>query len=65
MPPEIVAKLNSVMDSYLRKPETHAHFGETGFSVFGGPPARVSERVAQDRAKWSPIIAGLKLEPDK
>jgi tripartite-type tricarboxylate transporter receptor subunit TctC len=65
IPPEIVAKLNSAMDSFLRKPETHTLFGETGFQVFGGPPARVTERVARDRAKWAPIIENAKISIDK
>ena len=65
MPPAIVAKINSVMDAYLKKPENVAHFGEQGFRLLGGPPARLSERAAQDRARWSPIIAGLNLGADK
>jgi tripartite-type tricarboxylate transporter receptor subunit TctC len=65
MPPEIVAKLNAAMDAFLKKPETRARFSEAGFRVFGGPPARVREKVVQDRTKWSPIIARLNLGADK
>ena len=60
-----VAKLNSAIDAFLRKPETRARFGETGFSVFGGPPAKLIERVAQDRSKWSKIIETAKIGADK
>lgn len=65
MPAEIVAKLNDTMDAFLKKPETRARFREVGFSVLGGPPARVSQKVAHDTARWSKIIAGLKLGADK
>jgi len=34
-------------------------------SLLGGSPARLGERAAQDRATWTPIIAGLNLSPDK
>jgi tripartite-type tricarboxylate transporter receptor subunit TctC len=65
MPPEIVAKLNAAMDRFLHKSETRRQFDDTGFRVFGGPPARLTEKVAQDRAKWAPIIARTKFDPEK
>jgi tripartite-type tricarboxylate transporter receptor subunit TctC len=65
MPPEIVAKLNGAIDAFLKKPETRARFNDVGFRVFGGAAARVTEKVAQDRNKWAPIIARLNLTPDK
>jgi len=64
MPPEIVAKINGVMDASLKKSEYRARFGEQGLRLLGGPPAALSERVAQDRAMWAPIIAGLNLGAD-
>lgn len=62
MPAEIVAKLNGAMNAFLRKPETRRRFSEAGYRVFGGSPARVSEQVAQERAKWLNIIAGMKFD---
>jgi tripartite-type tricarboxylate transporter receptor subunit TctC len=62
MPVEIAAKLNSALNAFLRKPETRQRFAEAGYRVFGGPPARVSEQVARERAKWSNIIAGMKFD---
>jgi len=61
MPPEIVTKLNHAIDAFLQKPETKRRFSEAGVHVLGGPPARLTERVKQDRARWSKIIAGLNL----
>ena len=65
MPAEIAAKLNAAIDTFLSKPETRRRFSEAGFHVFGGPPARLTQRVAQDRAKWSKIIAGIKFDNAK
>jgi tripartite-type tricarboxylate transporter receptor subunit TctC len=65
MPPEVVAKLNSAIEDFLRKPDTRGRFNEVGLSVLGGPPARLSEKVTHDRAVWAPIIAGLNLVPEK
>ena len=65
MPPELVAKLNGVMNAFLSKPETRRRFSEAGYRVFGGPPARVTERIVQERTKWSKIIEGAKIGDDK
>jgi len=65
MPPEIVAKLNGVMNAFLRKPDIRRRFSEAGYRVFGGPPARVTERIMQERTKWSKIIEDAKIGADK
>ncbi len=65
MPPELVAKLNGVMNAFLRKPETRRRFSEAGYRMFGGPPARVTERIVQERTKWSKIIEDAKIGDDK
>jgi tripartite-type tricarboxylate transporter receptor subunit TctC len=65
MPPEIVAKLNGVMNAFLRKPDIRRRFSEAGYRVFGGPPARVTERIVQERTKWSKIIEDAKIGDDK
>ena len=65
LPPEILAKINGAMDAFLKNPDNKARFGEQGFRLLGGPPARLSERVAKDRVTWAPIIAGLHLGADK
>ena len=65
MPPELVAKLNGVMNAFLSKPETRRRFSEAGYRVFGGPPARVTERIVQERTKWSKIIEDAKIGDDK
>jgi tripartite-type tricarboxylate transporter receptor subunit TctC len=65
MPRELVNKLNGAIDAYLKKPETRQQFSQVGFRALGGSPQRLREQVAQDRATWAKIIAGLKLDADK
>jgi tripartite-type tricarboxylate transporter receptor subunit TctC len=65
MPPEIVRKLNVAIEAFLHKPENQQRFREVGFRMIGGPPAKLSQTVAADRAKWAPIVTGLKLDPEK
>jgi tripartite-type tricarboxylate transporter receptor subunit TctC len=65
MPPEIVAKLNGLMNAFLRKPDIRRRFSEASYRVFGGPPARVTERIVQERTKWSKIIEDAKIGDDK
>jgi tripartite-type tricarboxylate transporter receptor subunit TctC len=65
MPPEIIAKLNGVMNAFLSKPETRRRFSQAGYRVFGGPPARVTDRIVQERTKWSKIIEDAKIGADK
>jgi hypothetical protein len=53
------------MNAFLRKPETRRRFSEAGYRMFGGPPARVTERIVQERTKWSKIIEDAKIGGDK
>ena len=61
MPAAIVAKINRVMDAYLHQPDVLRRYSEAGFRVLGGPPARLSERMAQERTKWPKIIEAAKI----
>jgi tripartite-type tricarboxylate transporter receptor subunit TctC len=61
LPPEIVTKLNDAIEAFLRKPETRKQFGESGFHIIGGPPAKLTEKIVQDRAKWGKIIRNAKI----
>lgn len=64
LPPEIAAKLNAAIEAFLRKPETRQRFDEFGFQVIGGPPARLLDKIVQDRAKWAKIIEDAKIGAD-
>ncbi len=54
---DVVTKLNSAIDAFLRKEETRKKFEAVGFRGLGGPPERLRQQIAEDRAKWSKVIA--------
>jgi len=65
LPPEIVGKLNQSINALLRKDATRQLFDKAGYHALGGPPERLRRQMADDRAKWSKVIAAAKitLEP--
>jgi tripartite-type tricarboxylate transporter receptor subunit TctC len=65
VPREIVSKLNRAIDAHLRKPETRQQLMQIGMRALGGTSEQLRERVTQDRANWSKILVGLKLDADK
>jgi tripartite-type tricarboxylate transporter receptor subunit TctC len=65
MPPAIVAKLNAAIEASLRKPDVREKFQKIGLQVLGGPPGKMSERVAADRVQWTDIIKGLNIDFSK
>src|SRR5262249_46910171 len=56
LPAEIVSKLGASVGAFLAKDETRKQFDTVGYRVIGGPPERLRERMAADRAKWSKVI---------
>jgi tripartite-type tricarboxylate transporter receptor subunit TctC len=61
LPPAIVGKLNTTINSFLDSPDTQKHFATVGYHVLGGPPQRLADQMAEDHAKWSKVIAAAKL----
>ncbi len=64
LPPAIVAKLNQSVNALLRKNETRQLFDKAGYHALGGPPERLRQQMADDRAKWSKVIAAAKISVD-
>jgi tripartite-type tricarboxylate transporter receptor subunit TctC len=64
MPRAIVAKLNAALNEFLRSEEGARQLNIFGMTALGGPPERVTEIIARDKAKWGPIIreANIKLD---
>ena len=58
-PKAIIAKLNAAIDAYLQKPATRKAFSDVGLTPWGGPPDRVTARMAEDRKTWGAIIRRL------
>lgn len=61
LPPAIVGKLNTTINSFVGSAEARSHFAAVGYHVLGGPPKRLAEQMAEDHAKWSKVIAAAKL----
>src|SRR5215831_9578193 len=65
LPPEIVAKLNKGIAAYLEKDEVHQQFEKVGYRALGGPADRLHQQMAEDRAKWSKVIATAKIGSER
>lgn len=63
-PPEIVGKMNRIIEAFLKTDEAKKQLAAVGARVLGGPPERVTERMSREKAVWGPIIksANIKLQ---
>jgi len=63
-PPEIVGKLNRTIDAILQDKDLRARMAEMSLDVAGGEPARVTELIRSDSARWKKVIdeAGIRVE---
>ena len=64
VPPEIVARINRILDAFLKTAEAKKQFAVLGARTIGGPPERLTERMNQEKALWGPIVksADIKLQ---
>jgi tripartite-type tricarboxylate transporter receptor subunit TctC len=63
-PAEIVSKLNQSIGAVLQEKEVRAKLAEMNLDVVGGSPAKVTEIIRSDSAKWKKVIdeGGIKVE---
>ena len=63
-PAEIVTKLNQAIDAILAEKDVRARLDEMSLDVVGGAPAKVTELIKSDSAKWKKVIddAGIKVD---
>jgi tripartite-type tricarboxylate transporter receptor subunit TctC len=63
-PAEIVTKLNQAIDAILAEKEVRAKLDELSLDVVGGAPAKVTDLIKSDSAKWKKVIddAGIKVD---
>lgn len=63
-PADIVTKLNQAIDAVLAEKEVRSKLDELSLDVVGGAPAKVTELIKSDSAKWKKVIddAGIKVE---
>jgi tripartite-type tricarboxylate transporter receptor subunit TctC len=65
LPDEIVAKLNASINDFVGREEIRKQFAKVGYRVLGGTPQRLRDRMSEDRAKWSKVIAAAKITGDQ
>jgi tripartite-type tricarboxylate transporter receptor subunit TctC len=61
LPADIAVRLNGAISAFLAKEETRQQFRSVGYRLLGGPPERLRELMADDRAKWSKVIAAANI----
>lgn len=64
-PKPIIAKMNAVIDAYLKRPETRKAFNDIGITPWGGPPERVTQQMVEDRKTWGDIVRRLEASNPK
>jgi len=63
-PAPVVAKLNQTLNAILQDADVRAKLAEMSLDVAGGAPAKVTELIRSDAAKWKKVIddAGIKVD---
>ena len=55
-PEATVRQLNAAINKALAAPELRERFTKLGLEPTGGTPADLAARMAQDTARWAPIV---------
>jgi tripartite-type tricarboxylate transporter receptor subunit TctC len=62
MPPEIVTKLNAVMNAFLRSDDARKRMDSLGFQGLGGSPEQLIKKMADEKVLWSKVIEDAKIK---
>jgi tripartite-type tricarboxylate transporter receptor subunit TctC len=62
-PPDIVARLNQVLNAVAQSKALQDRFAAIGFAVEPGPPEALAQRTRLETAKWAKAIREAKIEP--
>ncbi len=63
-PPDIVQRLNTALNAALESPEMQQKFRGFGVIVRTASPQKLGEMVAQDAARWAPVIRENNIQSD-
>jgi len=63
-PAEAVARLNALVNAYLKSDKGRADLARFGMELGGGTPADLKAFMAAEAAKWGPIIKAAKISSD-
>ena len=63
-PPEVVAKINTELNSLLRLPDVREALAKQGVVPGGGAPDRLQQLVTQDIARWTKLVATAQIKSE-
>ena len=63
-PRAIVERLNREINAILAMPDVRAKLNAQGFELVGGTPEEFGKLIADDAARWAPVIRKLGLKTD-
>jgi tripartite-type tricarboxylate transporter receptor subunit TctC len=61
LPPEIVAKLNNIMNAFLRSEDARTQMNQAGLRPLGGSAEDLARRMAEEKLIWSKIVADAQI----
>lgn len=64
MPPEIVAKLNTELNTILKMDDVKRRFEDQGVEPAGGPPSRFADHIATEIGKWAKVAKDANIQPE-
>jgi tripartite-type tricarboxylate transporter receptor subunit TctC len=63
-PPDIVVKLNAAVNTVLHAEPMKSALLKLGAEPRGGTPQQLAEHMAEETAKWKPILGTLNIKTD-
>lgn len=63
-PRPVVMTLNKAVNQALASPEVKATLARLGANPLGGPPDTLTDMIADDRARWTPVVKQLHLKAE-
>lgn len=65
LPPEIVTKLNAVINAFTHDEEMRKRLNLVGFRGIGGSPADLTKKLIDDKAVWSKVIKDANIKNEQ
>jgi tripartite-type tricarboxylate transporter receptor subunit TctC len=63
-PPEIVRRLNDVINALLAEPKLRARFADLGGTALAGTPAEFGKLIADETEKWAKVVTFSGAKPE-
>jgi tripartite-type tricarboxylate transporter receptor subunit TctC len=64
-PKEIIDRYNAALNEILATPSVRSVLEKNGLTARGGPPERLAELIAKDRARWAAVIRDAGIAPEQ